>query len=290
MSGRDSSALQGAPCEKTVIRYNSRRKKIRGEDQSHMLGRTHFFIGITTALAIFEPSSLPILVAGTGAAAMGGILPDIDAGTSGASRETEKIIGVCTAAVSLIILADYFFHIGIYQSLMSRSSTSRVIAGIAAFLLLCVIGRRTHHRSFMHSFAAMILFCLCVNVIFPQITCYFAAGYLSHLLTDLLNRQWELLLWPSKRGFSLKMFRSDGVVNWLMFVAFMCTSVYLILVFSPLKPLADAITAGIKPKLAAAVTAAIKPKLAAAVTAAIRGKMSGGSLPGSSFIWQQVKT
>ena len=65
-----------------------------GEDQSYMLGRTHFFIGITTALAIFEPSSLPILVAGTGAAALGGILPDIDAGTSGASRETEKIIGV----------------------------------------------------------------------------------------------------------------------------------------------------------------------------------------------------
>ncbi len=211
-----------------------------GEDQSYMLGRTHFFIGITTALAIFEPSSLPILVAGTGAAALGGILPDIDAGTSGASRETEKIIGVCTAAVSAVILVDYCFHIGIYQALMARSSTSRVIAGIAAFLLLCVIGKRTHHRSFMHSFAALLLFSLCVNVIFPQITCYFAAGYLSHLLTDLLNRQWELLLWPSKRGFSLKMFRSDGVVNWLMFAVFLCTSVYLMIWFSPFKPLAAA--------------------------------------------------
>ena len=173
---------------------------------------------------------------------------------------------------------------------MSRSSTSRVIAGIAAFLLLCVIGRRTHHRSFMHSFAAMILFCLCINVIFPQITCYFAAGYLSHLLTDLLNRQWELLLWPSKRGFSLKMFRSDGVVNWLMFVAFLCTSVYLILVFSPLKPLAYLITAGIRTKTADAITAGIRTKTADAITAGIHVKILAGSLPGPATSWQQVKT
>ena len=47
-----------------------------------MLGRTHFFVGMTSALAIMQPESLPILVAGTGAAALGGVISDIDSGTS----------------------------------------------------------------------------------------------------------------------------------------------------------------------------------------------------------------
>ncbi len=31
-----------------------------------MLGRTHFFIGISAALAVMQPSSMPTLVAGAG--------------------------------------------------------------------------------------------------------------------------------------------------------------------------------------------------------------------------------
>ena len=39
-----------------------------------MLGRTHFFIGISAALAVMQPSSMPTLVAGAGAAAIGGMI------------------------------------------------------------------------------------------------------------------------------------------------------------------------------------------------------------------------
>lgn len=51
-----------------------------------MLGRTHFFIGISAALAVMQPSSMPTLVAGAGAAAIGGMISDIDSGTSQAHR------------------------------------------------------------------------------------------------------------------------------------------------------------------------------------------------------------
>ena len=52
-----------------------------------MLGRTHFFIGISAALAIMQPSSMSTLVAGAGAAAIGGMISDIDSGTSQAHKE-----------------------------------------------------------------------------------------------------------------------------------------------------------------------------------------------------------
>ena len=56
-----------------------------------MLGRTHFFIGISAALAVMQPSSMSTLVAGAGAAAIGGMISDIDSGTSQAHKEADKI-------------------------------------------------------------------------------------------------------------------------------------------------------------------------------------------------------
>ena len=36
-----------------------------------MLGKTQFFIGISTALAVLQPQSVPVLVTGISAAAVG---------------------------------------------------------------------------------------------------------------------------------------------------------------------------------------------------------------------------
>ena len=75
-----------------------------------MLGRTHFFIGISAALAVMQPSSMPTLVAGAGAAAIGGMISDIDSGTSQAHREADKIMTAAIAVTAIVILADYKFH------------------------------------------------------------------------------------------------------------------------------------------------------------------------------------
>lgn len=47
-----------------------------------MLGRTHFFIGTAAALAVLQPQTVPALVTGAGAAAIGSLISDIDVGTS----------------------------------------------------------------------------------------------------------------------------------------------------------------------------------------------------------------
>ena len=45
-----------------------------------MLGKTHFAVGMASALAILQPQTLPVLITGTAAAAVGGMISDIDCG------------------------------------------------------------------------------------------------------------------------------------------------------------------------------------------------------------------
>ena len=99
-----------------------------------MLGRTHFFIGTAAALAVLQPQTVPALVAGAGAAAIGGLISDIDVGTSQAHRDADKIITATVAVAVLTILAEYKLNLGIYRRLTSDSSVLRLLTGTAAFL------------------------------------------------------------------------------------------------------------------------------------------------------------
>ena len=168
-----------------------------------MLGRTHFFIGTAAALAVLQPQTVPVLVTGAGAAAIGSLISDIDVGTSQAHRDADKIITATVAVAALTILAEYKLNLGIYRRLTSDSNILRLLAGTAAFLLLCAYGKQQPHRSFMHSFAALALLTACVDIIYPDASAYFAVGFLSHLVLDVLNRKPEKLLWPWKKGFCL---------------------------------------------------------------------------------------
>ena len=158
-----------------------------------MLGRTHFFIGTAAALAVLQPQTVPALVAGAGAAAIGGLISDIDVGTSQAHRDADKIITATVAVAVLTILAEYKLNLGIYRRLTSDSSVLRLLTGTAAFLLICAYGKQQPHRSFMHSFAALAL--------------------LSHLVLDFFNRKPEKLFWPWKKGFCLGFCSARGLVN-----------------------------------------------------------------------------
>jgi len=186
---------------------------------TNMLGRTHFFVGIATALMALRPESLPVVVAGTGAAAIGGVISDIDSGTSTAHKEADKIVMAAALALGAVIIIEYNFHVGIYRRLLADSNIYRIITGSVAFILLCVFGMSQPHRSFMHSLLALFLLSSCVGIIFPEVTPYFAIGYASHLTIDLLNRKREKLFWPMKKGYSFNLCSSKGYVNKLMLAA-----------------------------------------------------------------------
>ena len=145
-----------------------------------MLGRTHFFIGISAALAVMQPSSMSTLVAGAGAAAIGGMISDIDSGTSQAHKEADKIMTAAIAITAVIIFADCKFHVGIYERLMRNSSIARLLIGAMAFIIICTYGSGQPHRSFMHSFLSMFMLTACMDVIYPDAAPYFAIAYASH--------------------------------------------------------------------------------------------------------------
>jgi inner membrane protein len=182
-----------------------------------MLGKTHLVIGVTASLAILQPASVPELVIGTGAAAVGAVISDIDSGTSSSHREADKIIITVALVLAAVAVVESVFHIGICQRLMQHNSIARILSGLAGFLLLSIFGMTQPHRSFMHSVPALVLLSACVEICFPMAVPYFFVAFLSHLLTDLLNKKGERLLWPLKNGFSLGLWSSRGLINALLF-------------------------------------------------------------------------
>ena len=127
-----------------------------------------------------QPSSMSTLVAGAGAAAIGGMISDIDSGTSQAHKEADKIMTVAIAITAVVIFADCKFHVGIYERLMRNSSIARLLTGAMAFIIICTYGSGQPHRSFMHSFLSMFMLTACMDVIYPDAAPYFAIAYASH--------------------------------------------------------------------------------------------------------------
>ena len=195
-----------------------------------MLGRTHFFIGISAALAVMQPSSMPTLVAGAGAAAIGGMISDIDSGTSQAHREADKIMTAAIAVTAIVILADYKFHVGIYERLMRNSSIARLLTGAMAFIIICTYGSSQPHRSFMHSFLSLFMLTACIDVNYPDAAPYFAVAY----------RRLRLI-WPMKHGFSLGFCSSQGLINHLLMSAGMVCVVLELVTSIPARRLAERI-------------------------------------------------
>ena len=182
-----------------------------------MLGKTHFSVGMAAGLAVCRPQSLAILVAGTAVAGFGGIISDIDVGTSDAHNKVDHIIGLAMGAIVGVVIADAVFHVGIYDRLMADSNIARIITGISAFLCICIFGMKQPHRSFMHSIVALLGLSFFVYMIFPDVAPYFSIGFASHMVIDAFNGKREKLFWPVGKGFALRMCSSNGLVNNLLF-------------------------------------------------------------------------
>ena len=111
-----------------------------------MLGKTHFSVGMAAGLIACRPQSLSMLVAGTAIAGFGGIISDIDVGTSDAHNKVDHIIGLAGLSVFGVVVADALFHVGIYNRLMADSNIARIIVGVSAFLGICTFGMKQPHR------------------------------------------------------------------------------------------------------------------------------------------------
>ncbi|MDO5390148.1 MAG: metal-dependent hydrolase [Eubacteriales bacterium] len=188
-----------------------------------MLGKTHMAVGVASSLLLLPPANIQELVLGTGAAAIGAVISDIDVGTSESHKEADKIIAVFVLIIAAMIAVEYVWHLGLYNKIIRSTNAERIVMAVAGFLLICAFGKEQPHRSFMHSVLGMVSLTGCVTVFLPVVAPYFAVAFLSHLAIDFLNRKGLKLLFPMKKGFSLDLCSSSGLINrcmlWLGTVA-----------------------------------------------------------------------
>ena len=184
-----------------------------------MLGKTHLAVGIAASFAVVQPASMPELMVGLGAAAVGGLISDIDVDSSSSHNDANIIATMTVISVVLVIVLDKLFNIGVYRILHEKSNLGRVIAGALAFVGVCAYGKETPHRSFMHSILALVILFGLVNVILPMAAPYFGVAFISHLVIDMLNTKHVRLFYPLPGGICLGLCRANGVINGFLFLA-----------------------------------------------------------------------
>lgn len=182
-----------------------------------MLGKTHMAVGIAATLAITQPSGVSELVLAVGAGSLGALISDIDVGTSNSHRDADKITALSVVVVLAVFAMNYFCNTQIIERIIGSSGYLRIIAGLLLFIGICAFGKEQPHRSFMHSFLALILLSFALGLIWEKAVIYFAVGFLSHLATDIFNKKKVRLLYPLKGGVSLGLFHAYGLANDIFF-------------------------------------------------------------------------
>ncbi|MCM1498696.1 MAG: metal-dependent hydrolase [Clostridium sp.] len=174
-------------------------------------------VGIAATLAVTKPDSISEMILAVGCGAVGALISDIDVGTSKSHRDADKVIVLAAFVVLGIIAADYFLDEGIVSRIIVGSGYVRVLAGVFLFIGICAFGKEQPHRSFMHSFLALLLLCMAIGLVWEKAVPYFAVGFLSHLATDIFNRRKVRLLYPMEGGMALNLFHAHGLANTVLF-------------------------------------------------------------------------
>ena len=121
-----------------------------------MLGKTHMIIGVASSLAITVPKTAPEFLLAVGLGAAGAVISDIDVETSNVHRNMGKVLLLTIVAAAAIFGLDIFLKTEIIHKITEDSHIHRIIAGCLIFLVVCVFGKEQPHRSFMHSFLALV--------------------------------------------------------------------------------------------------------------------------------------
>ena len=187
-----------------------------------MLGKTHFVLGMASALAITQPQTVPGVITAMTAGAIGGWIVDVDIKNSDrelseeARRENIYDAIIDGLFILAFIVVDFFIGKGMCQYVIDNWGVL-IWGALFGIIILILIGLNTKHRTFTHSFLAMSLFSGLVYLFCRPAAIPFAIGYGSHLIADLFNRLGLQLFFPLKWRPCLKLCRSDKKANHILF-------------------------------------------------------------------------
>ena len=183
-----------------------------------MTAKTHIATGTCLTVLMMQPDSIKYLTLGIAGGVIGSIIPDIDSKNSDVNQLFDKVTIITLLTIVICSFIEYFFHIGIYKLIFKKNNKEEIIISSILFFIMCIIGSRTHHRSFTHSIIGLILYTFIISISLPKIIINsFVIGYVSHILLDLLNRKGIKIFYPFKKRYCLDLCDSDGIINNTMF-------------------------------------------------------------------------
>ena len=176
-----------------------------------MMSKTHLAVGIATSLAVIRPQTIQGCAITVIGGAVGGVLADNDILDN--DYQADALIGQLLAfgITAIVIVLDYFFQLGICSSIYTHPLLP-IIGGIG-FVILYIIGFLSEHRTFTHSFLALILYTLTAWLIYKPIALAVSVAYLSHILLGVLNKRKVPVLYPLEFGICLKLCYANKTAN-----------------------------------------------------------------------------
>lgn len=187
-----------------------------------MLGKTHFVLGMASALAITRPQTVAGVITSMTAGAIGGWIVDIDLKNRDIERsddaKREHIYDAIIDGIFILafIALDFFIGKGMCKYVIDNWGVM-VWGSLFGIIILLLIGLFTKHRTFTHSFLAMGLFSGLMYLSCRPASIPFAIGYASHLIVDFFNKRGLQLFFPAKWRLCLKLCSSYEMANEVLF-------------------------------------------------------------------------
>lgn len=196
-----------------------------------MLGKTHIAVGVTASLAIVQPATPISLLSTIAGGAIGGWICDIDV------RSTEKGDNTIPNLILLVLLAggalfgDYCLGNGVWAYVAENRGIGQSIAA-ALFVILCIWGIASSHRTMTHSLFGLLMFSLLVYFIARPLAYSFFIGYGFHILLDLFNKRGINLFFPFKAKICFGLCDADGTANRIIRMFATISAIILAVIFA----------------------------------------------------------
>lgn len=179
-----------------------------------MTGRTHIAFGISVSFLVMQPRTISdVAVCATGAA-IGASICDIDI-ASNSRKQFERVSLLVACAVFLLVQFNKTAEVSDY--LQRNPDALKITLCSLLFFLICQIGMKKPHRTFMHSIVSVGILGALVWQIYAPATLAFSIGMASHIASDLTNMKKIQVFYPLKKRVCFHLFHADGYANDLLF-------------------------------------------------------------------------
>ena len=190
-----------------------------------MMGKTHLFVGAATALAFTRPDTPEGCVTAMIGGALGGIISDIDMHDNRTKKDALYARMFVLGLIAVTLLTGKGEPNGIVAE-FSSSLDRTTVMGAGLFILLCIFGVLQPHRKFTHSVIAAAAYSASVGMMYMPLCIPFAAGIVSHIAIDMLNKKKLQLFWPLKTGVGFNLCYSNKLADKLFLIAGVAATVY----------------------------------------------------------------